>query len=53
MFSFDVENANVLYTAEQDGQLNRIDLRISSGAAGRKEANRSPSSPRLTARLSY
>jgi len=39
MFSFDVENGNILYTAEDCGHLHRIDLRVPALATGRKEVH--------------
>ena len=37
MFVYDVENSNIVYTAEECGQLHRIDMRIPASSASRKE----------------
>ena len=37
MFLFDVDNGNIIYTAEESGHLHRIDLRVAASSPSRKE----------------
>lgn len=39
MFLFDVENGNIIYTAEESGHLHRIDLRVASSSSSSKEVS--------------